>query len=98
MRLHRAAGQVISLGLGAVVILAFIAYMILGLLWWLAPYRTLHCPLGVNSRIQQHSGSIVSIVIDWITWPMDKLAVERQAEERGVPVEQIRFERYCPHN
>jgi ribA/ribD-fused uncharacterized protein len=89
--LQRFAGKVVA---GAVSLI-LIAYVALGIFYWVGPAIGSRCELTLNTRIDQHHESASAAIIAFLTWPSDALQVRREADSRGVSVDQIRHERAC---
>ncbi len=89
--LQRFAGAILA---GAVS-LVLIAYLVLGVIYWAGSTVGSRCELTVKTRINQHQESPSAAVIAFLAWPADALRVRREADSRGVSVDQIRHERAC---
>jgi ribA/ribD-fused uncharacterized protein len=89
--LQRLAGTVLAVAVS----LISIAYVALGVVYWAGPAIGGGCVLTVKTRIHQHHESASAAAIALLTWPSDALRVRREADRRGVSVDQIRHERLC---
>jgi hypothetical protein len=76
--------------------IALMLYLIAGAVWFAVPVFTVKCPLTVNSQVSPHTEGPSWFFIEWVTWPWNVRDVEREADRRGIPGSEVRYERYCP--